>query len=237
MAAHLGVASATARRSSCRTMGGRTATRGAGTSSPTSCRGIARTGAPARRGTSEMELGIVDLKPFLPSLEGRARRRRDLGADDQRPGVVFVERAGADDGPRRTRAHGGGGGAGGAQERRQPLTSDGTGSGKTTLLNALVSLLPTEGRILCMWARSSCASAAPTACLRGARPRRPRRDRSATGAPRPAPPPRPHRRGRGARRARGRPAADPQPPATAVRSPPCTPTTPRRRSYASRPAP
>ena len=94
VAAHLGVASATARRSSCRTMGGRTATRGAGTSSPTSCHGIARTGAPARRGTSEMELGIVDLKPFLPSLEGRARRRRGLGADDQRPGVVFVERAG-----------------------------------------------------------------------------------------------------------------------------------------------
>ena len=35
----------------------------------TSSRGTARTGALARPGTAEMELGIADLKPFLPGLE------------------------------------------------------------------------------------------------------------------------------------------------------------------------
>ena len=94
---------------------------------------------------------------------------------------------------------------------RNLLISGGTGSGKTTLLNALVSLLPADGRIIIYrGTRWSCGCAAPTACgwRRGAR--RPRRDDPRPSAARAAPPSGPCRRRRGPRGRGRRPASGAQ---------------------------
>ena len=122
--------------------------------------------------------------------------------------------------------------------RRNILVSGGTGSGKTTLLNALIELLPADERIVAIEDTLELRIDSPNCARFEARGVQ----KGAVTIPRPGearPPPstRPHRRRRSARRRSGRPVASPSTPATAARSPPCTPTTPRVPSRAWRAAP
>ena len=78
---------------------------------------------------------------------------------------------------------------------RNLLISGGTGSGKATLLNALVSLLPADGRIISIEDTLELRlTPRQLPAVRGAGTQRPRRDDPRPGAVRAAPPAGPRRR-------------------------------------------